>query len=157
SLSDTAGNTYSIATYNGTSAYGSKTMWCGAIAYARNIAASANNVVTASWTGDGGGFHNSIIVMEFSGAGLGSPLDKAVLASSSFNPSSPVLSSTFSTASAPETIVGCGGIGASGSNSWTIDTGYTSPAGADTNPDDSVNPTVCWYKTVSTLQTNINT
>lgn len=141
SITDTAGNTYTLATtYFSGSAADAVT-----IGYAANILGNASNVLTANFS-NAGASYRGILACQFSGVATASPLD--VLISGATGTNNAPTSSSFTTTNANDLIFIALDQGALGGN-YTAGSGYTlSGKSVDVALD------IQW-KTVSSIQTGV--
>lgn len=111
SVTDTAGNTYTPGVKNNSNNTSSQMF------YAKNLIAHASNVVTATFSSTTQ--YRSIIVADYSGVTIGTPLDVEATVANGTNAT--ITSSSFSTSNPDDLIVVC----STGSPAFSAGTGYT--------------------------------
>ncbi len=139
SIMDTASNSYFQAIEDVNAGNDSNQLW-----YAKNINGNASNVVTVNFSA--GAAYCDVIVMQYSGADLSSPLDTT--AGGGHTSAGTTTSDAFTTTQADEVIVACGQL-AQLNSAWSAGSGY-----GDLTP--SPNDVAAMQdKIVSSIQTSV--
>jgi hypothetical protein len=124
-ISDSASQTWTQAGSNPTVGNGICTMW-----YMPNSASVTS--VSVAWATYSGGATTSVVVFEFSGAALSTPLDSNAsnpVTSSGAATATSLASGSLSTSNANDVLVYAVGENGNQSNSFTVGSGFTLPSG----------------------------